>query len=315
MTTVVDMITGAFSYSGAAIAHQLQRAGHRVRTLTGHPDRAPTGNDIDVYPLDFTDPTALVGSLDGAQTLYNTYWMRFQHRRCDHDLAVGNCLTLFDAAARAGVRRIVHISVLHPSLSSPYSYFRGKAEVEQGLADVGVPFAIARPAVLFGGRGVLINNFAWLLRHLPVFAIGGRGDYSISGIHVDDLARLCVDLGARSESVVVDAVGPQTLTFKKLVQTVRSAVGSNAVIVPVPGALLRTLSHAMGIVLRDKLLTNDEYQAMADGLAYSDAPATGQIVMTDWIAEHGPELGRRYANELERHYRSPTRQAARGETP
>lgn len=132
---------------------------------------------------------------------------------------------------------------------------------------------------------------------------------------MDDLARLCVDLGARSESVVVDAVGPQTLTFKKLVQTVRSAVGSNAVIVPVPGALLRTLSHAMGIVLRDKLLTNDEYQAMADGLAYSDAPATGQIVMTDWIAEHGPELGRRYANELERHYRSPTRQAARGETP
>lgn len=61
----------------------------------------------------------------------------------------------------------------------------------------------------------------------------------------------------------------------------------------------------MGMLLRDKLLTSDEYQAMVDGLAYSDAPATGRVVMTDWIAEHGPELGRRYANELELHYRSP----------
>lgn len=237
--------------------------------------------------------------------LYNTYWMRFPHSRRDHDLAVGNCLTLFDAAARAGVRRIVHISVLHPSLGSPYSYFRGKAAVEQGLADLGIPFAIARPAVLFGGRGVLINSIAWLLRHLPVFAIGGRGDYRIRGISVDDLAGLCVDLGTRGESIVVDAVGPQTLTFKELVQAVKSAVGSSALIVPVPGALLRTPSYSKGIVLRDKLLTNDEYQAMADGLAYSGAPASGRTVMTDWIAQHGPELGRRYANGQDHRRRRP----------
>ena len=48
---------------------------------------------------------------------------------------------------------------------------------------------ILRPAILFGGDGVLLNNIAWLLRRLPVFAVGGRGDYRIRGIHVDDLAR------------------------------------------------------------------------------------------------------------------------------
>ncbi|MQA64057.1 MAG: NAD(P)H-binding protein [Actinophytocola sp.] len=313
MTAVVDVVTGAFSYSGAAIARQLQRTrGHRVRTLTGHPHRAPAGNEIDVHPLDFTDPTALARSMNGAQTLYNTYWVRFPHHRCDHQVAVANTLTLFDAAARAGVQRIVHISITHASPTSPYSYFRGKAEVEQGLAALGIPYAIARPATLFGAGGVLINNIAWLLRHLPVFAIGGRGDYPIRGIHVNDLASLCVDLGARSDSVVVDAVGPQTLTFKELVQAVKSAVGSNALIVPVPGALLRVMSRTMGMLLRDKLLTSAEYQAMVDGLATSDAPATGRTVMTDWIAEHGPELGRVYANELNLHYRSPTPQAARG---
>ena len=51
------------------------------------------------------------------------------------------------------------------------------------------------------------------------------------------------------------------------------------------------------------LLTRDEYEAMAAGLADSDAPSTGTIAFTDWVAEHGAELGRRYANELDRHFR------------
>jgi hypothetical protein len=50
------------------------------------------------------------------------------------------------------------------------------------------------------------------------------------------------------------------------------------------------------------LLTGDEYRAMARGLADSSAPATGKTALTDWIAEHGGDLGRTYANELIRHY-------------
>lgn len=300
----VDVVTGAFSYSGAAIAGELQAAGRRVRTLTAHPDRAPAGGDIEVRPLNFADPDELTQSLRGAHTLYNTYWVRFAHDRVDHDAAVANSGTLFDAAVAAGIERIVHVSITHPSLDSPYAYFRGKAQVEQLLADSGTSFAIARPAVLFGGSGVLINNIAWLLRHLPVFAIGGRGDYRIRGIHVDDLARLCVGLGARDDNVILDAVGPQSLTFRELVHAVRAAVGSHALVVSVPGPALITASRALSLVLRDTLLTAEEYHAMADGLADSDAPTTGQIRLTDWITDHASELGRRYASELDRHYRT-----------
>jgi uncharacterized protein YbjT (DUF2867 family) len=303
----VDVVTGAFSYSGAAIARELQSAGRRVRTLTGHPERARTGTEIDLRPLNFDDPAELTRSLRGAHTLYNTYWVRFAHGRVDHQRAVANSRTLFEAAADAGVRRIVHVSITHPSADSPYPYFRGKAQVEVILAELGVPYAIARPAILFGGDDVLVNNIAWLLRHLPVFAIGGRGEYRIRAIHVGDLARLCVELGARTDTVVMDAVGPQGLTFRQLVDAVRTAVGSRAVMVPVPPVLLTGLARALSLALRDVLLTRDEYQAMTDGLADSDAPATGTIVFTDWIAEHGPELGRRYANELDRHFRPPPR--------
>lgn len=305
-----DVVTGAFSYSGAAIATELIDAGRRVRTVTGHPDRAPAGTLIEARPLNFDDPAELTRSLSGAHTLYNTYWVRFAHGQVDHAAAVDNSRILFQAAAAAGVQRIVHVSITNPSLDSPYPYFRGKAEVEQILADLGVAHAIVRPAILFGGHGVLINNIAWLLRRLPVFAIGGRGSYRIRGIHVQDLARLCVDLGARTDAVVVDAVGPQSLTFGELVHTVRTAVDSHAAIVPVPARALTALSSTLSLILRDRLLTREEYQAMAHGLADSDAPATGTIRITDWITEHAPELGRRYANELDRHFRPSVARAA-----
>jgi uncharacterized protein YbjT (DUF2867 family) len=223
---------------------------------------------------------------------------------------VANSRVLFEAASRAGVRRIVHVSITNPSLGSPYPYFRGKAQVEQSLADTGVSCAIARPAILFGGDGVLVNNIAWLLRRVPVFAIGGRGDYRVRGIHVDDLARLCVELGAGQETVTVDAVGPQSVTFRELVDAVRAAVGSRAVVVNVPGPVLLGLSRMLSLALRDTLLTREEYEAMADGLADSAAPPTGDTVFTDWVAAHGAELGRDYANEIDRHFRPARRLAS-----
>jgi NADH dehydrogenase len=281
-----------------------------VRTLTGHPGRAPAGTDIDTRPLDFGDVGRLTEDMTGAHTLYCTYWVRFPHGSATRESAVANSKILFDAAARAGIRRIVYVSILHADTASPYPYFSGKGHVERHLAAVGVPYAIVRPAILFGDaadRGtsgsVLLNNIAWLLRRLPVFAIGDGGRYRVRPIHVDDLARLCVELGTRTDNVTVDAVGPESVTFKEMVTAIRAATGSHAILVPAPGWLMPPLSAALGMMLRDVLLTTEEYQAMKAGLADSAAPATGQRSLSDWIAAHGAELGRTYANELERHYR------------
>jgi len=282
MTTspgALDVVTGAFSYSGAAIARELRAAGRQVRTLTGHPAHAPTGTDIEVRPLNFHDPAELTRSMRGAHTLYNTYWVRFAHGSIDHDAAVANSQALFHAAAAAGIQRIVHVSITHPSSDSPYPYFRGKARST-------VPWLPLRVSVWpFGGRrdprrdrrlacdrpardpvrrsGVLINNVAWLLRHVPIFAVSGHGTYRVRGIHIDDLARLCVSLGACTDTVTMDAVGPQTLTFRELVDAARTAVGSHAVVVSVPGPVLTTLVRAVSLMLRDTVLTPEEYHAMA----------------------------------------------------
>ncbi len=175
--------------------------------------------------------------------------------------------------------------------------------MEQALADTGVPHAIARPAVLFGGNGVLINNIAWLLRRLPVFAIGGGGDYRLRPIHVDDLASLCADLGARTGDVVVDAVGPQSLTFRQLVEEIRAAVGSHSVIVPVPGALVPPLAAVLNLALRDTLLTARRIRVDGGRPGRLDCGRDRAGRLTDWVREHGDQLGRSYANELDLHFR------------
>jgi uncharacterized protein YbjT (DUF2867 family) len=302
--TDFDVVTGAFSYSGAVIARELQAAGHRVRTLTGHPGRAPAGTPIEVRPLDFADPARLTESLRGARVLVNTYWVRFAHGSVSHETAVAQSRVLFQAAAEAGVGRVVHVSITHPDADSRYPYFRGKAAVEQALVDFGLPHTVLRPSVLFGGHGVLINNIAWLLRHLPVFAVGGTGEYRLRPIHVDDLARLCVRAASDSAATeVIDAVGPDRPAFIELVRFIRDAVGSRSRVIHVPGSLIAPAARVLGLALRDTLLTADEYEAMADGLADTDGPATGEISLTQWITDHKGTLGRTYANELTRHFR------------
>jgi nucleoside-diphosphate-sugar epimerase len=306
-----DVVTGAFSYSGSAIAATLECAGRRVRTLTGHPERAGPRSTVDVRPLDFDDVLGLARSLEGATTLYNTYWVRFARGAEDHERAVANLRSLFHAARQAGVGRIVHVSITHPSISSPYGYFRGKAEAERALAEVGVPYAVLRPAILFGGDGVLLNNVAWLLRHLPVFAVGGKGDYRIRAVHVDDLAALAVAAGQERSNTVVDAVGPERPTFLELVRQLRGAVGSKSVVVRVPGSLVPPVAGLLGLALRDVLLTGDEYRAMADGLADTSGPTTGSIALSAWIDENADTLGRHYASELDRHFRRRGRASSR----
>jgi uncharacterized protein YbjT (DUF2867 family) len=300
--TGIDVVTGAFSYSGRAIAQQLLANGRAVRTLTGHPQHADPAQAIDVRALNFADMPALVRDLEGATTLYNTYWVRFAHGDTSHAQAIENSRTLFHAARQAGIQRIVHVSITNPTIESPYPYFRGKALVERSLAETGVPYAILRPAILFGNDGVLINNIAWLLRRLPVFAVGGRGDYHVRPVHVDDLASLCIRAAGQAGNRIIDAVGPERPTFLEIVHAIRAAVNSPAHIVCIPGVLLPPLSSVLNRVLHDVLLTADEYHAMADGLADTLGPGTAPTALSRWLTDNGAGLGLHYANELQRHF-------------
>ena len=127
----IDVVTGAFSYTGKYIAKRLQAMGKKVRTLTNHPSLEDEfSKQIETFPLNFDNSQQLVNSLKGATTLYNTYWIRFEHGGVTFDKAIENSKILINAAVSAGIERIVHISITNPDLNSPFPYFKGKAIVE-----------------------------------------------------------------------------------------------------------------------------------------------------------------------------------------
>ena len=232
--------------------------------------------------------------------LYNTYWVRFNHKTFTHATAVENTLKLFDAARDAGVRRIVHVSMTNPSEDSPLEYFRGKALLERRLVETGLSYAILRPAVLFGGRDILINNIAWMLRKLPVFGVFGDGAYRLQPIHVDDLAELAVREGHGNLDHVVEAIGPETFTYRELVQAIGRIIGKPRPIVSVPPGLGYVMARIVGRLVGDVVITREEIRGLMADLLYTDAPPAGRTKLSEWATEHADTLGVRYASELAR---------------
>lgn len=292
-----DLVTGAYGYSGTYLRERLQQAGHTVRTLTAHPPREP---DIEVFPLDFTDPGALAAAFDGVTTFYNTYWSRYPQTGTGHPDAVANTATLFEAARRAGVERVVHISITNPDPTSFYEYYRGKAATEALLTGSGLSHAIVRPAVIFGGDDILINNIAWLLRRFPVFAVPGTGRYRLRPVHVEDLADLCVRLGSERTNTVVDAIGPESFSFEDLVGTIAEAVGAPFRPVHLPPAMVSVLLRGLSLLTRDVVLTRDEIDGLMAELIMVEGKATCPTPLTSYLRDNARQIGDRYRSELSR---------------
>ena len=252
------------------------------------------------HPFHFDQPDKLAESLRGAKVLYNTYWVRFNHKTFAHANAVANTLTLFAAAQKAGVERIVHVSITNPSLDSPLEYFSGKARLEEALKASGISYAILRPTVLFGKEDILINNIAWMLRKLPVFGLFGDGQYRIQPIYVDDLAQLAVEQGKNRENTTLNAIGPETFTYKALVQTIGDIIDHRRPILSTPPLLGYIAGKIAGSLVDDVVVTREEIEGLMADLLYVDTPPMGTTSLTEWATRHADTLGKRYTSELAR---------------
>lgn len=299
----LNVVTGAFSFTGKYIARQLLALGGQVKTLTGHPGRAhPFGDAVPAAPLRFDDPAALAASLSGATTLYNTYWIRFEHGGMTFEKAVANTATLLAAAREAGVRRIVHISIVKADEASPFPYFRAKGEVERLIRESGLSYAILRPTLLFGVESILFNNIAWMLRKFPVFAVPGKGDCRLQPIYVDDLAELAVNAVRKETPMALDAAGPETFTFDELIRLMAKRIGSHARLLHVRPERALQMTRVIGGLVGDVVLTRDEIDGLTQNLLTSEEPPAGHTSFSGWLGQHAATLGSNYISEIERHF-------------
>jgi uncharacterized protein YbjT (DUF2867 family) len=303
MVSNTDVVTGSFSYTGQYITRELLASGRRVRTLTGHFQPShPLACQVKAFPYDFKDPDRLAASLRGADTLYNTYWVRFPHGALNYDAAVENLRILIQAAVQANIRKIVHISIINPSEDSPYAYFRGKAQVERAIRESGLAYTILRPTVVFGPEDILINNIAWMVRNFPLFMMPGSGDYRIQPIFVEDLAAIAIRAGASLESKILDASGPEVFTYRGLVERIAQETGRKVFLTRAPTPLVYGLGAVLGWFLHDVVLTYEEIIALKDGILYSTLPPLGTTFLSEWLSSYKDQLGREYRSEIKRHF-------------
>ncbi|MBI2968859.1 MAG: NAD(P)H-binding protein [Bacteroidetes bacterium] len=295
-------ITGAFGFSGKYITRKLLEKNIPVITLTNSPGRPNDfGNKITVSPFHFDNPEKLKAKLKGVSVLYNTYWVRFNHKSFRHSEAVENTLKLFEAAITAGVKRIVHTSITNPDKNSPLEYFAGKGILEEALINSGISYSILRPAVLFGREDILVNNIAWMLRRFPFFGVFGKGDYKLQPIFVDDFAGLALREGENTGNKIIDAIGPETFTYRELAETVSEIIlGKKRPVISLPHEIGYQMAKLVGFFTGDIVLTRQEITGLSSGLLCTNSPPAGKTKLTDWLKANKETAGRVYANELKR---------------
>ncbi|MBL8103226.1 MAG: NAD(P)H-binding protein [Anaerolineales bacterium] len=296
-------VTGAFSYSGKYITKRLLDRGEEVITLTNHPNRPdPFNGKVKAFPLNFANEEELINNLRGVDVLVNTYWVRFDKDNNTQPKAVENTKVLVNAASKAGVKRIVHISIANPSADSHLPYYWGKAANEKAVIDTGISYAILRPTVLVGREDILINNIAFLLRRFPFFLIPGDGSYGIQPVYVEDLADLAVEAVYSKENYTIDAVGPDAYSFKEMVQLIGETIGTKRLLISVPPRLALLATQFLSLFVRDVILTPEEVDGLMANLLVSKEPARARTAFKDWLKSNRATVGTRYASELQRHY-------------
>ena len=300
----LDAVTGGFSFTGRAIAARLLADGRDVVTLVRRADVAnPFGPRVRAVDFRPDDPAALTAALEGVDTLYNTLWIRFPRGTLTYDVATDWTLRLVDAARRAGVRRLVHLSVVNASEDAPTEYFVAKARLEEAIRGCGLSYAIVRPTLTYGPGDILVNNLCWVLRRFPLFGVAGHGTYRLQPVHVDDVASIARQAAGGDEDLTIDAAGPEILAFDEFVRSLADAIGRRARLAHMAPLLVLATTRLLGVAVRDVLLTRDEITELMASLLVSGESPRGTIKFGGWVLAHADELGRTYHSELARHYR------------
>ncbi len=125
-------------------------------------------------------------------------------------------------------------------------------------------------------------------------------NYRLQPIFIDDLAELAVSEGGGSINRTINAIGPETFTYRKLVEAVGEAIGRRRVVFEVSPGIGYAMSRLIGWWVRDKFITREEIKGLMDGLLFVDTPSPVETRLTDWLAANRDTLGLRYASELAR---------------
>jgi NADH dehydrogenase len=168
---------------------------------------------------------------------------------------------------------------------------------------VDIPYAIIRPTLVFGDEDILVNNIAWLIRRFPIFPVFGSGDYRVQPVFVEDLAHIAIAHASGIDGTTIDAIGPESFTFKEFLQLIITKLGCKTRLIHMSPHLGILLGKMLGLFLRDKLLTQDELRGLMTEMLTSNQVPNGTTHFSGWLEQNKTSVGSLYSSEIARHFK------------
>ncbi|MSQ40226.1 MAG: complex I NDUFA9 subunit family protein [Dehalococcoidia bacterium] len=248
------LVTGAAGFLGRHVVKVLRQAGHPVRALL-HSGRAEVVTPYGAEPCygDVRDIAAVrqaVAGTDAVVHLVST--IREKSGATFQSVNHQGTANVVAAAREAGVRRLVHLSVIGAQDSPRYPYLHSKWQGEQAVVQGGVPYTVLRPSFLFGEGDGFFNLLAGMAKALPLVPIAGPGKAQFQPIWVEDVAR-CVEQALSSDRLVnqtIEIGGPHQFTYNELMDLVVATLGARRLKVHVPLPFMGLLATIMGVLPR-----------------------------------------------------------------
>ncbi|PRQ01209.1 CPBP family glutamic-type intramembrane protease [Enhygromyxa salina] len=306
---LVIAVAGGTGFVGRHVVAQLLAAGHAVVVLARAPHGLPSSiADARLRAVDLSrgvDPQLL----EGCEILINLVGIKRETAGWSWERAhVELPEQLAEAARRAGLSRMIHVSVAGSDRAGAGAgaYLDSKARGDQRLRarTDGPAITILRPGVIYGRGDDLLRNLADSIRAAPVFPAPRGGRSSIQPIAVEDLADAvmrCVEQPA-SSGRDYDLVGPERLELRELVDRVASCpvVARRCVVVPAPLVVQRAVARVLERASADPLITRSQLELLAAGVVGDPEPARTELglqpdpldraAITHALAEFKPRL-------------------------
>jgi NADH dehydrogenase len=265
-------LTGATGFVGRHLAREVRRRGHQLRILARNPAWLPfPSTNIEIVGGSLATADAVGRLVAGADAVIHLVGIIAETGSATFQAVhVEGTRTLVRAAARAGVRRLVHMSAIgarHDPAATPYH--RSKAAGEDEVRGGGVSHAILRPSFIVGRESVPITVLARLHRLLPVVPVFGSGDFPLQPVWVGDVAAVFVHAAeGMGGDGTYELGGPDPVTYGEFVRGIGVAVGRQRPLVHIPLGAVRALAEVFDLLPPALApITSHQLQMLVEGSA------------------------------------------------
>jgi uncharacterized protein YbjT (DUF2867 family) len=277
-------VFGGTGFIGRHLVALLLQSGVTVRVAVRHPGRVNIAAEApkapEIVQADILDDESVGKAITGAEAVVNLVGIltetASQTYRAIH---VEGARRVALAAQRHDVMRLIHLSALSASLSSPAISDRTKAEGEHAVREVLPQATIVRPSLTYGEDDHFFSRFAAMMRSSPVLPLIGGGATKFQPVFVDDMTTGLAELLKRPDTAgkTYEFGGPQVYSFKELLELLMAALNRQRVLLPIPFALAE-MQAALLELLPNPPLTRDQVRLLkTDKIVSGMEPTLGDL--------------------------------------